>query len=74
MKKYCVDLLEKFGSFEHTRHKLKELEQQIREEVEKLGEIRRWTNLLIHLHKHIINFLKIYVLKLKTLQYFIFLH
>lgn len=37
MKKYCVDLLEKFGSFEHTRHKLKELEQQIREEVEKLG-------------------------------------
>lgn len=37
VKKYCVSLLEKFGSFEYTRNTLKELEKQAREEVQKLG-------------------------------------
>ncbi|XP_019866730.1 terpene synthase [Aethina tumida] len=38
VKKYCVSLLEKFGSFEYTRNKLTELENEAREEVARLGE------------------------------------
>ncbi|XP_018571729.1 geranylgeranyl pyrophosphate synthase [Anoplophora glabripennis] len=37
VKKYCVDLLEKFGSFEYTRQTLKNLEKDAKEELEKLG-------------------------------------
>lgn len=37
MKKYCITLLEKFGSFSHTRHTLEELEAEARAEISKLG-------------------------------------
>ncbi|KAJ8919025.1 hypothetical protein NQ315_016930 [Exocentrus adspersus] len=37
VKKYCVDLLEKFGSFEYTRQTLKNLGNDAKEELEKLG-------------------------------------
>jgi geranylgeranyl diphosphate synthase type 3 len=37
LKKYCVTLLEKFGSFSYTRHTLEELDAEIRAEVSKLG-------------------------------------
>ncbi|CAH0559224.1 unnamed protein product [Brassicogethes aeneus] len=37
VKKYCVALLEKYGSFEYTRKKLKELELEAKEELVKLG-------------------------------------
>lgn len=37
VKKYCVALLDKYGSFEYTRKTLKELETEARQEIEKLG-------------------------------------
>ncbi|KAF5300063.1 hypothetical protein FQA39_LY11255 [Lamprigera yunnana] len=37
VKKYCVSLLEKFGSFEYTRQKLVQLCTQAVDEVEKIG-------------------------------------
>uniref|UniRef100_T1DSZ4 Geranylgeranyl diphosphate synthase-like protein n=1 Tax=Dendroctonus frontalis TaxID=77161 RepID=T1DSZ4_DENFR len=37
VKKYCVSLLEKFGSFEYTRQTLKGLELEAREEIKRLG-------------------------------------
>jgi len=37
VKKYCITLLEKFGSFEYTRSVLKELDQSARDEIERLG-------------------------------------
>lgn len=37
VKRYCVTLLEKFGSFEYTRTVLSELNQKARAEVERLG-------------------------------------
>jgi geranylgeranyl diphosphate synthase type 3 len=37
VKKYCITLLEKFGSFSHTRHTLEELDAEARAEVVKLG-------------------------------------
>jgi hypothetical protein len=37
VKKYCITLLEKFGSFSHTRHTLEELEAEARAEISKLG-------------------------------------
>ena len=37
VKKYCVTLLDKFGSFEYTRKILTDLDRQAREEVERLG-------------------------------------
>ncbi|KAL1489322.1 hypothetical protein ABEB36_014240 [Hypothenemus hampei] len=37
VKKYCVALLEKYGSFEYTRQVLKELEAEAREEINRLG-------------------------------------
>ncbi|KAB7507328.1 UNVERIFIED_CONTAM: hypothetical protein RMT77_013380 [Armadillidium vulgare] len=37
VKKYCVTLLEKFGSLVYTRNTLQELDQEVREEIEKLG-------------------------------------
>ncbi|KAL6449251.1 hypothetical protein ACFW04_000711 [Cataglyphis niger] len=37
MKRYCVKLLEKFGSFEYTRNVLKKLDMQARAEIERLG-------------------------------------
>ena len=37
VKKYCVTLLEKFGSFSHTRHTLEELDAEARTEISKLG-------------------------------------
>jgi geranylgeranyl diphosphate synthase type 3 len=37
VKKYFITLLEKFGSFTHTRHTLKELDAEARAEVSKLG-------------------------------------
>jgi geranylgeranyl diphosphate synthase type 3 len=37
VKKYCITLLEKFGSFSHTRHTLEELDAEARVEVARLG-------------------------------------
>uniref|UniRef100_A0A6P7F2D9 Geranylgeranyl pyrophosphate synthase n=1 Tax=Diabrotica virgifera virgifera TaxID=50390 RepID=A0A6P7F2D9_DIAVI len=37
VKKYCVSLLEKYGSFEYTRQTLQELQNDAREEIKKLG-------------------------------------
>ncbi|XP_013774294.2 geranylgeranyl pyrophosphate synthase-like [Limulus polyphemus] len=37
IKKYSVDLMEKFGSFEYTRKTLEELDREARVEVERLG-------------------------------------
>jgi geranylgeranyl diphosphate synthase type 3 len=37
VKKYCITLLEKFGSFRHTRHTFEELDAEARTEVSKLG-------------------------------------
>jgi hypothetical protein len=37
LKKYCVNLLEKFGSLSYTRQTLEELDKEIRAEVAKLG-------------------------------------
>jgi geranylgeranyl diphosphate synthase type 3 len=37
LKKYCFSLLEKFGSFNYTRHILKELDAQARAEIANLG-------------------------------------
>lgn len=37
MKKYCVKLLDNFGSFEHTRKVLTQLDADARSEVENLG-------------------------------------
>lgn len=37
VKKYCVTLLEKFGSFDYTRTILAELDKKARDEVERLG-------------------------------------
>ena len=37
LKKYCVTLLEKFGSLSYTRHTLEELDADARAEVAKLG-------------------------------------
>jgi geranylgeranyl diphosphate synthase type 3 len=57
LKKYCVTLLEKFGSLSYTRRTLEELDAESRAEVAKLGgspmleavldellEWKRWTN------------------------------
>jgi geranylgeranyl diphosphate synthase type 3 len=37
LKKYCVTLLEKFGSLSYTRQTLEELDAEARAEVAKLG-------------------------------------
>jgi geranylgeranyl diphosphate synthase type 3 len=37
VKKYCVTLLEKFGSLSYTRHTLEELDAELRAEVVELG-------------------------------------
>nr|AGX25357.1 geranylgeranyl diphosphate synthase [Pissodes strobi] len=37
VKKYCVSLLEKYGSFEYTRQTLKDLEAEAREELKRHG-------------------------------------
>ncbi|RZC42003.1 geranylgeranyl pyrophosphate synthase [Asbolus verrucosus] len=38
VKKYCVSLLEKFGSFDYTKKTLEVLKNEAKEEVQKLGE------------------------------------
>ena len=37
LENYCVTLLEKFGSLSYTRRTLKELDVELRTEVDKLG-------------------------------------
>jgi geranylgeranyl diphosphate synthase type 3 len=37
VKKYFISLLEKYGSFSHTRHTLEKLDAEARTEVSKLG-------------------------------------
>jgi len=37
LKKYCVTLLEKFGSLKYTRHTLEKLDAEMRTEIAKLG-------------------------------------
>lgn len=38
VKRYCVKLLERFGSFDYTRNVLLSIDKEVREEVKKLGE------------------------------------
>ncbi|KAK8725345.1 hypothetical protein OTU49_010822 [Cherax quadricarinatus] len=55
VKRYCVSLLEKFGSLQHTKETLITLEGEAREEIRRLGgnphlekvmdELRNWENL-----------------------------
>ena len=37
VKRYCVSLLEKFGSLDYTRQTMLQLDQEARKEIEKLG-------------------------------------
>lgn len=37
MKRYCVQLLEKFGSFKYTKEVLLDLDAKARAEIERLG-------------------------------------
>lgn len=37
MKRYCITLLDKFGSFSHTRDTLSQLNRDARDEVARLG-------------------------------------
>ena len=37
LKKYCLTLLEQFGSLRYTRHTLEELDAEVRAEIAKLG-------------------------------------
>ncbi|XP_070544620.1 geranylgeranyl pyrophosphate synthase-like isoform X2 [Ptychodera flava] len=37
IKKYCIDFLEKVGSFEYTKKVLQDLEQQIRTQIQEMG-------------------------------------
>jgi len=37
LKKYCVTLLEKFGSLKYTRHTLEKLDAEMRAEIANLG-------------------------------------
>ena len=37
VKKYCITLLDKFGSFEYTRETLNQLDHDAREEIDSLG-------------------------------------
>lgn len=37
VKKYCVSLLEKYGSFEYTLQVLEDLDAKVRSQVDKLG-------------------------------------
>lgn len=38
VKRYCVKLLEKFGSFQYTRNILLDIDKEVRAEVAKLGD------------------------------------
>lgn len=46
VKKYCVSLLEKLGSFKYTRETLEALDKEARKEVELLGPNPIMNNLL----------------------------
>lgn len=46
VKKYCIRLLEKLGSFSYTREILQSLDLQAREEVAALGENPRMMDLM----------------------------
>ena len=46
VKRYCVKLLEKFGSFEYTRNVLLNIDKEVREEVKKLGDNSYMTSLI----------------------------
>lgn len=38
MKRHCVKILERFGSFDYTRNVLLSIDKEVREEVKKLGD------------------------------------
>jgi geranylgeranyl diphosphate synthase type 3 len=46
LKKYCVTLLEKFGSLSYTKHTLEELDVEARAEVAKYGGNRMLEDIL----------------------------
>lgn len=50
VKKYCVSLLEKYGSFEYTRKKLLQLHSEARQEVQRLGGNSYMEEILNMLH------------------------
>ncbi|BFZ18010.1 hypothetical protein BsWGS_21049 [Bradybaena similaris] len=51
VKKYCVDYLEKIGSFEYTRKVLQDLEEQLLKEISALGDNPYLTALVTELRK-----------------------
>ncbi|XP_078504883.1 geranylgeranyl pyrophosphate synthase-like isoform X2 [Lissotriton helveticus] len=51
IKKYCVDYLEKVGSFEYTRQTLRTLESEAYREIEQLGGNPQLVELVNHLSK-----------------------
>ncbi|XP_069071900.1 geranylgeranyl pyrophosphate synthase isoform X2 [Pleurodeles waltl] len=51
IKKYCVDYLEKVGSFEYTRQTLRTLEAEAYKEIEQLGGNPQLVSLVEHLSK-----------------------
>ncbi|KAK0169083.1 hypothetical protein PV327_002829 [Microctonus hyperodae] len=55
LKKYCVTLLEKFGSFAYTRTVLEDLYNQARKEVDRLGGNPLFVNFLDDLHSWLKN-------------------
>lgn len=51
IKKYCVECLEQFGSFDYTRQTLIDLENQLLSEIEKLGGNQYLTSVVKELRK-----------------------
>ncbi|KAJ3664466.1 hypothetical protein Zmor_000029 [Zophobas morio] len=51
VKKYCVVLLEKYGSFDYTKKVLAELKRQAQDEVNKLGENPYMADVMEHIFK-----------------------
>ena len=50
MKRHCIELLEKFGSFKYTKSVLKELDSKARAEIDRLGGNPLLIRILDELH------------------------
>merc|ERR1712226_265288 len=51
VKKYCVSLIEKFGSFDYTITVLEDLEKSLLKQIEELGGNKHLTELVVRLSK-----------------------
>ncbi|XP_076763725.1 terpene synthase-like [Xylocopa sonorina] len=54
LKRYCISLLKKYGTYAYTRSVLEELDKKIREEVEQLGGNPLFDKLLDELHNYLL--------------------